>query len=128
MSEQGDLLGAVQQLSRVVKALDETVQKEYPKRFEVERDFITKIDAKKRWGYAAIIAVTATIASFFVTVSSVNYCFLNGVPEKGERDVCKVFPGWEESFDNNRVFMQDYMRLQEEIAENRRRLDKIEGK
>jgi hypothetical protein len=128
VSEQSDLLGAVQHLSRVVKALDDRLARDYPKWADVERDFLTKVQGKKRVQLFALAAVVSTILSFFVTVSSVNYCFLNGVPEPGDRDICQVFPGWEESFESNRRFVDEFTKLQAQIEDSQVRLQKLEGK
>ena len=122
MSEQSDLLEAVKKLSRVVHQLDDTMKRDYPKRLELQQDYLTKQEGRKRVKMFALAAVVSTLASFFITVSSVNYCFLNGVPEPGERDVCKVFPGWEQSFDNNRRFTDLITRNQERLTDLERKV------
>jgi hypothetical protein len=120
MTENKELLQAVNKLSDVVRLLDATMKRDYPKRVELQ-NYLSKREGRKRIQYFAAAAVVATVLSFFVTVSSVNYCFLNGVPEPGERDICQVFPGWEESFDNNRRFT-------DLINNNQQRLDELERK
>jgi hypothetical protein len=120
MTENKELLQAVNKLSDVVRLLDATMKRDYPKRVELQ-NYLSKREGRKRIQYFAAAAVVATLLSFFVTVSSVNYCFLNGVPEPGERDICQVFPGWEESFDNNRRFT-------DLINNNQQRLDELERK
>lgn len=112
------LLAAVNKLTLVVDALNKTLKEDYPKRREIERDFISKDHSRKRLKQIAAGMVVAVLVSYFLTVTSINYCFLNGIPAPGERDFCRVFPGYEESFDNNREALASYVKLQQQIAKN----------
>ncbi len=112
----GDLLGAVQELTRVVTALEMTLKRDYP----------TKIEIKKRRGQIVVAIVVAIIASYFLTVGSVSYCFLQGIPETGEQQLCQVFPGWQESFDNNRAARDTFNQLLNVTSTNNQRIVVLE--
>ena len=129
-TEETVLLKAVTDLTKVVDALNTTLKEDYPKRQEIERNFISKDHSRKRVRQIAVGMVVAIVASYFATVGTVNYCFLNGVPEPGTRDICNVFPGYEASFDNNREFIASYTQLQNQISQNQKdiaRLKKAAG-
>lgn len=109
---------AVLNLTRAVAALDITLKRDYPTRVDVR---------KRRWQLAAAVVV-AIVASYFCTVGTISYCFLDGIPEEDAKSFCNIFPGWHESFDNNRQAQQAFMDLIKKTNENSARLDKLEGK
>lgn len=113
-----NLLVAVKQLTRAVRSLDSTLKADYPDRTEVKRD-------RKVFIYAVLVALAA---SFFANVSTVNYCFLQGLPDEGERSFCQVFPGWDDSFDNNRRATETFLNMQKQIAENQREITELQSK
>lgn len=111
------LLEAIHNLTSVVGALEHTLTHDYPTRAEVRR---------RRWQVAGAMVV-AIVSSYFFTVGTVSYCFLDGIPEPGTRQFCQVFPGYEESFDNNRDLQQRFFDMEEFINDNRQRIRDLEG-
>ena len=112
----GDLLGAVRDLTRVVTALEMTLARDYP----------TKLEIKKRRGQIVFAIVTAIIASYFLTVGTVSYCFLQGIPGEDEQRACTIFPGWEKSFDNNRKAQDTFNQLLNTTSVNNARIVTLE--
>lgn len=109
---------AVLNLTRAVAALDITLKNDYPTRADVR---------KRRWQISGAVVV-AIIASYFCTVGTISYCFLDGIPEENTKGYCQVFPGWEESFDNNRQAQYTFEELIRKTQENSDRLDQLESK
>lgn len=109
---------AVLNLTKAVAALDITLKNDYPTRIDVR---------KRRWQLAAAMAA-AIVASYFCTVGTISYCFLDGIPAENAKSFCQIFPGWDESFNNNRVAQHTFEDLIKKTDENSARLDKLEGK
>lgn len=112
------LHSAVTKLTEVVAALDETLKRDYPTRRDI---------AKRRWQFAGAVLLAIT-ASYFCTIGTISYCFLDGIPNEGDKPFCQMLPGWEKSFDNNRHAQQTFEELIKKTAENDARLDKLESK
>lgn len=110
------LLTAVKQLVRAVEGLDRTLKADYPKREEFRRS--------RR--YAIYAVIVALILSFFANVTTVNYCFLQGVPDQNSHRFCHVFPGYDESFDNNRKAIKEYRATLDLIRENQNQIKELQ--
>ncbi len=111
-----ELRAAITDLTKAVGALDITLKRDYPTREEI----------KKRRVQIVLAMVAAIIASYFLTVGTVSYCFLSGIPEDGASGFCNVFPGYEESFDNNRELRDQFIQMQQFIQENREKIEQLE--
>lgn len=112
------LLEAIHNLTSVVGALEHTLTHDYPTRAEVRR---------RRWQVAEAMVV-AIVSSYFFTVGTVSYCFLGGIPEPGTHNYCDIFPGYDESFDNNRDLQERFFDMEEFIEKNRQRITELETK
>ncbi len=112
------LLEAIHNLTSVVGALEHTLTHDYPTRAEVRR---------RRWQVAGAMVV-AIVSSYFFTVGTVSYCFLGGIPEPGTHNYCDIFPGYDESFDNNRRLQERFFEMEEFIEKNRQRITELETK
>lgn len=91
------LLTAVQNLTRVVEVLQQTLKEDYPKRSEIEKDFPTKASLVKSRKQAALIIAVAIFASSIITMGSVSYCFLQGKVYTA----CRVIPGYSATVDRS---------------------------
>lgn len=110
------LLMAVKNLTNVVEALQTTIESDYPTRAEVRR---------RRRGLILTL-ISAVVGSYFFTIGTVSYCFLSGIPEEGTHQFCSIFPGYQESFDNNRDFRDRFLELERFIQENGERIEQLE--
>lgn len=119
-TEASQLTQAVTKLTAVVEALQKTMTDDYPKRQEIERKYASRAEVNARRKTFAVAMVAAIIASYFATVGTINYCFLGGIPEPGTHGYCHVFPGYDESFDNNRAFVTEFGNLQKQIKQNQK--------
>lgn len=107
---------AVVQLTRAVKALEITLANDYPTRREV----------RLRRKQVTIATVAAIVLSYFGTVSTISYCFLDGVPALDEKQFCNIFPGYRDSFNNNLRFLENYKKLEDYVKQNDSRIEELE--
>ena len=112
------LLEAIHNLTSVVGALEHTLTHDHPTRAEVRR---------RRWQVAGAMVV-AIVSSYFFTVGTVSYCFLGGIPDPNTHEFCYIFPGYDESFDNNRRLQERFFEMEEFIEKNRQRITELETK
>lgn len=124
-SEPDALLRAVKELTRVVEALQETM-KDYPNRKELERDYATRKEIRSRRTAIVLSILVAIVASYFFTVATVSYCFLSGIPKPGTHQYCKIFPGYEDSFNNNRANIQIFVNMQSQIKRNQIEINRLQ--
>jgi hypothetical protein len=103
--EESALIETINRLRLSVDALHKTLESDYPTRVE--------ISARRRNVVMGTLA--AIVLSYFLTISTVSYCFLDGIPARGEKQFCHIFPGYEQSFDNNRSSIDARAKLQERI-------------
>lgn len=111
------LLSAVQNLTKVVDALRKTIEDDYPKRRELEQKYTTKTVAKRRLRQTAFVLVAAIIASYFLSISTASYCFLQSNPK--DRFYCHIMPGYSASQDRAEHFRK-------KIAEQEARIKRLE--
>jgi hypothetical protein len=111
------LLEAVNSLTTVVGALQSTLENDYPTRAEVRRRRLQLV----------VTLVGAIVGSYFFTVGTVSYCFLTGIPDPGTHRFCYIFPGYEESFENNRQLQERFFELEKFLNDNRERIRELEG-
>ena len=100
------LTETVKQLTRAIEALNDVIKSDYPTRNEI----------KRRRRNLVVVMVAAIVGSYFITVSTVSFCFLDGVPGPTDKLYCRVFPGYYDTFDNNRSAVKSYIELQERVA------------
>lgn len=123
----GPLLAAVNELTKVTKALTTVLEKDYPKRTEIARDYATRREVKARRRWVITGTVAALVGSYFGTVGTVSFCFLDGIPMEGEKNFCRVFPGYDETFNNNRRAVDIHEIQQKQIEDLRKRVDLLEA-
>lgn len=127
-NDEVSLVNAVQQLTRVVQELQSMIRDDYPKREEIERDFVTKYGIRKRRRQWAIGTVVAIVASYFWTMGTVSYCFLSSDPD-GETDLktyCLIIPGYKEAVERNQRLVTVFNHLIDTTEANSDRLDELE--
>lgn len=120
------LLVAVQELNRSVKALERTLHNDYPKRAEVEHRFSTKNSAHVRVVAFVMSLVLAIIGSFFVTVSTISYCFLGGAETGNPPPICNSLPGYPEAQEANRKLLKQFRDMISIMESNQERIKKLE--
>lgn len=123
----GELIDAVNQLTQVVRQLQTMIENDYPKRQEIERDFVTKYGINKKRRQLIVSLVAAIIASFFWTIGTVSYCLLGqtGDPPKA---YCRIIPGYSDAIARNDRLISSFNKLIATTNANSDRLDKLEAK
>ena len=87
------LRDTVRQLNKAVEALTEVIKSDYPTRAEI----------RTRRRNLVVGMVAAILVSHFAAISTVSYCFLDGIPKAGDKLYCRIIPGYEATFDNNKA-------------------------
>jgi hypothetical protein len=120
------LLEAVHELTRVVKQLQITLERDYPKRAEIERRFVTESQSRTRRNTAVFFVLITIFISYFVTVSTISYCFLGGAAEGRPPRACGLLPGYNSAQEKNAVILRQFQGLLEHMQDNRKRINKLE--
>lgn len=127
-SEAGELLRAVQDLTAVVSSLNKILEEDYPKREEIERNYATKQHIRNRRIAFAGATISAIVISYFLTVSTVVYCFHDGAPGQRYKSTCSVFPGYDASQQGNDNIIAEFRNLQGQVDESTDLLMEIKAK
>lgn len=114
---------AAHELHMTVIALTELLEREYPKREEVEQNFISKNTGRKRWIAGTLFVFLTTGLAFLGTIGTVSTCFLQGT----NPTMCNVLPGYADTQLRNRKIVSEFRRLQEVTDENARRITELEN-
>lgn len=115
-TEEESLIETIEKLRSSVEALNSTMKSDYPTRREI----------KDRRRNVALGTFAAIVASYFITVTTVNYCFLDGIPGPDEKNYCDIFPGYDDSFDNNREAVNARKELFNRVGELTERVLQLE--
>ena len=121
----GELINAVHQLTAVVKQLQKMIEDDYPKRHEIERDFVSKYGIAKKRRQLAIAFTVAIVASFFWTMGTVSYCLLGQTGEPSKL-YCKIIPGYSEAIERNDRLIARFNDLIATTEANRARIEEME--
>jgi hypothetical protein len=121
------LIGAIREMREATQALRTLIEKDYPTRRELESRFVQKSNQRARIWIAVIMLLTATVGSFFGTMTTVSTCFL-GDPGKKHLTVCEIMPGYKEAEERNKVLLKEFVDLQKRTLSNQRRIEKLEGR
>jgi hypothetical protein len=114
---------AAHELHLTVIALTELLEREYPKREEVEQNFISKNTGRKRWIVAVCFVLATTGLAFLGTIGTVSTCFLQGT----NPTMCNVLPGYSDTQLRNRKIVSEFRHLQEVTENNDKRLTQLEN-
>lgn len=114
MSTPDVLVNAVTKLTDAVKSLDTLLRDEYPKRSEVERTFVTKLENQKIVTKVILVALISVLGCYVMTIGAYSQCLV-GEESPG---FCVYVPGYEE-----RVERRDY--IDDQLAGYERELNKL---
>lgn len=115
---------AVRELHAVVMALKELIAREYPRREEIEQNFINKKLGNVRWIILLLILPVGFLISSLVTISTVSTCFLEEAPTPG---LCRIIPHYQEAMNRNNEVLLEFERLRAVTEENRLRILELEN-
>jgi hypothetical protein len=122
---QAILVDAVNELTKTVEALRAVIERDYPKRKEVEEKYATKYGIKKqRVRLLGAIAISI-LAAYFLAIETVSYCFLGDSPHQN-RAFCQVFPGYSQSQERNRDLLKLFNEIVDTTQTNDRRITELE--
>jgi hypothetical protein len=122
---QAILVDAVNELTKTVEALRAVIERDYPKRKEVEEKYATKYGIKKqRVRLLGAIAISI-LAAYFLAIETVSYCFLGDNPYQN-RAFCQVFPGYSQSQERNRDLLKLFNEIVDTTQTNDRRITELE--
>lgn len=126
---ESELVTAVTSLTDVISELQKMIRDDYPKRNEIERDFVTKYGVKKRRIQFAVAIIVAIVASYFFTMGTISYCFLESPGTGGlhSKPLCELLPGYASVMDSSKDRLDVYQGVVERSLDNKIRLDKIEA-
>lgn len=117
MTDIQPLLDAVVVMSDNIKALNETLKSDYPKRAEIRR-------SRRQF---ALYIVLGLFMSSLVTIGTVSGCFLSKQAVDGEAPFfCAVLPGYSEAQDRNRRITKRFNQLLHEIASNKKDINRLQ--
>lgn len=123
------LLSAVIELTRVVKSLENTLKTEYPKRREIEENYSSKKELRKRRNQFIIFVVLAIVCSYLLAVVTISGCFLStGVREGHAASVCSALPGYHDTSQRSNHITHQFERLLKKTDHNERRIERLERK
>jgi hypothetical protein len=122
---QAILVDAVNELTKTVEALRAVIERDYPKRKEVEEKYATKYGIKKqRVRLLGAIAISI-LAAYFLAIETVSYCVLGDNPHQN-RAFCQVFPGYSQSQERNRDLLKLFNEIVDTTQTNDRRITELE--
>lgn len=87
-----DLIHAVKELNQTVISLRTLLSDEYPKRTEIERNFQSRLDARKHISRMVIVALVTVVGCYIMSVGVYASCFVG----EESPSVCSLVPGYEE--------------------------------
>lgn len=118
---------AITELRSAITALHELIDREYPRRSELERDFTSRQTSQKRWLLVVALLPISLIISYFASVTTISTCFLGKI-EVGSKPpaVCRVIPGYTASIERNNLLIEQFERLISITENNERRIKKLE--
>lgn len=122
--ETAALTEAVKQLTEVVRLLDRTMKDDYPKRNEVERNFVSKEQSFRRLFYMIGFILISIFLSYVVTVATISGCFLGSDQEHPA--ACGMLPGYKDSIKQNREIMHQFSYLLKVTDSNRKKIKHLE--
>jgi hypothetical protein len=127
LRSEGELAAAVRELTSVVQGLQSMIQEDYPKRSEIERDFVSKYGINKRRKQYAILVVIAIVGSYFWTMGTVSYCFLQGQGSvTASKSYCYLLPGYGDVVGYSKTRLETYQNLIKTTEVNRARIEELE--
>ena len=124
--EEADLAGAVKELTEVVRGLQQMIREDYPKRSEIEETFVTKYGIRKRRRQYAVLVIIAIIGSYFWTMGTVSYCFLQGQGTVTEsKSYCYILPGYGDVVGYSKERLDGYKKLVGTVQKNQAEIARL---
>lgn len=122
------LAKAIEELHSVVEALKELMEREYPRRSEIDdkleaqrqaalQAFVSKRVSRQRWVFILALAPLMVVASFFLTISTVSTCFLGRNQSEPPSFCGTLLPGYNETRDRQQDFTEDYTGMKEDLGD-----------
>jgi hypothetical protein len=68
------------------------------------------------------LIIASTVISVGTTTTILTTCFLGPKPP----GICSAIPGYNESAENNEKLVREFRRLQNDVEENKKRIDELE--
>lgn len=124
MSNVEELTNAVKALNTSVVALRTFVEREYPKRKEVEDTYATKKEARARRNSFILLSIVGLIGSFIVTVSTLTTCFLD--EDSNPPAACNLIPDYTEATERDDTLIAEFRRIQSDLARHERELNRLQ--
>ena len=116
--ESGDaLIQATRELVAEVRTLKDRVERDYANRSEIEAKYASKYTVSKRRTQAIIILFLAIVASYFITVGTTSYCFLDQAA--ATHGYCQILPGFDETQARNAELVHEFRELQKRSLGNK---------
>lgn len=112
-----ELLEAVRRLTTVVAGVDQLLRDEYPKRTEIERRFVSKMQQNRHVARMLIVALLTVAGCYAFSTGLYAVCFV-GQEDPG---ACSVVPGYQE-----RIERRDEINKRD--ADLERRIKRLEAK
>lgn len=122
--ETAALTEAVKQLTEVVRLLDRTMKNDYPKRHEVERNFVSKEQSFRRLFYMIGFVLISIFVSYIVTIGTISGCFLGS--DQKHPDACGILPGYKDSIKQNKQILKQFNGIIKITEDNRKRIKHLE--
>lgn len=120
MSETKDtLLTAVQSLTFETRKLHDLLQSEYPKRGEVERKFVSKLQQQRLVIRLLLGIALLTLLTFVGTIGSFSVCLVGD----NNPGFCKAVPGYNDRIDRRTEIDNKNARQDRELERLLKRLD-----
>lgn len=109
------LVEAVSRLVVAVEKLDNLLREEYPKRTEVERKFVSKLENQKVITKVILVALITVFGCYVTTVGAYSQCFVGNDSPK----ICQYVPGYDDRITRRDEIDNRLAELEELIREQR---------
>lgn len=117
---------AVIELRSAISALHELIEREYPRRGELEEEFAKKITSERRWILVVVLLPFIFMISYFSSITTISTCFLGEIGKDPGPAICNVIPGYSDSLSRNEQLVGRFERLIAITERNDERLRRLE--
>jgi cytochrome c-type biogenesis protein CcmH/NrfG len=114
--EKSLLVHAVSKLTVAVERLDTLLREEYPKRTEVEKKFVTKLQNQKVVVRLILVALIAVLGCYVFTIGSYSQCLVGDESPS----ICEFVPGYQERIDRRDEIDNEFKHLRQQIKQLRK--------
>lgn len=106
-----ELTQAVRELNTSVSQLRQVLQDDYPKRTEIERRFISKLEQRKHLTRMTFVALVTVAGCYVTSTGAYAVCFVGDE----NPDICSVVPGYEDRLDRRDELNKQIQELQTKV-------------